>query len=88
MLTCKDVAVLLSQEVDGELGLLNRAVLQTHLALCSTCRQIHRQFRLMEDALDESREFLVPASVETLPDETRQRLKRSLHDAMDNPESG
>jgi predicted anti-sigma-YlaC factor YlaD len=85
MLTCKDVAVMLSQEVDGELGLLNRAVLQTHLALCSTCRQIQRQFRLMEDALGEPRYFLVP---EPLPDEARQRLKRSLRDAMDNPESG
>jgi len=86
MLTCKKAATLLSQDLDGELSTLNRVVLQAHLAICSTCRKIQRQFRLMETALAKQEEFAIVNAPQKLSNEFRTQLQLSLNKAMENGE--
>ncbi len=87
MLTCKEVAVLLSQDVDGELPGLKRAKLQAHLAICGTCRQIKRQFRFMTEAIWQRDELDLPNASPGLPPDSATRLKHALRCAKDSSRS-
>jgi predicted anti-sigma-YlaC factor YlaD len=86
MKTCKEVAVLLSQDVDGELTAVDKKILQAHLAICDTCRQVLRQLRQMEKALDymasDNRKEV------SLSEDAKTRMNQELHKSMDesNPD--
>lgn len=84
MKTCKEVATLLSQDIDGELSMLNRVVLQAHLVVCGVCRQIHRQLRLLELALQKRDEAGVPVTTHGLSEDANVRLKRALRSAIED----
>lgn len=43
MLTCKDASQLVSQSFDRRLGLMEKAGLKFHLAICKSCQIAHRQ---------------------------------------------
>jgi len=85
MKTCREVAVLLSQDVDGDLNAVDRTILQAHLAICDSCRQILHQLQQMEKAFghmasDNRAEAL-------LTEEAKSEMKKSLERAMDDSES-
>ena len=84
MKTCKEVATLLSQDIDEELSTLNRVVLQAHLALCGVCRQIHRQLCLLEQALKKRDEVGVPDTTHGLSEDANVRLKQALRSAIED----
>jgi len=44
MITCRQASVLLSKREDMPLGRADRLKLKLHLALCSLCRNVARQF--------------------------------------------
>ena len=44
MITCRQASVLLSKREDMPLGRADRIKLRLHLALCSFCRNVARQF--------------------------------------------
>ena len=44
MITCRQASVLLSKREDQPLGRVESVKLKIHLALCSLCRNVARQF--------------------------------------------
>jgi hypothetical protein len=50
MMTCKEVSTLVSMEGIGEMPLLRRLGVWTHLTMCRHCRAFRRHLRLMTQA--------------------------------------
>ena len=51
-LTCKEASRLISQRLDRNLGLGERAALRLHLALCDACTRLSAQFDFLRRAMD------------------------------------
>lgn len=47
MHSCRRVSELLSQQLDGQLGPVDRLRLRLHLAMCDDCQEVERQLELM-----------------------------------------
>ncbi|MBI3156198.1 MAG: zf-HC2 domain-containing protein [Burkholderiales bacterium] len=45
MHSCAEVSRLLSKALDEPLGLLDRGLLQVHLSMCGSCRDVDEQLR-------------------------------------------
>lgn len=45
MPSCEEVSRLLSKALDEPLGLLDRGMLQMHLSMCGSCRNVDAQLR-------------------------------------------
>ncbi len=80
-LPCEEMARLASESLDRDLGRLERLALRSHLLYCAACRRYMSQLKRMRVALKQlgSRlqtddPFLGPG----LPDDARERIKRSL----------
>ena len=69
-LTCKEASRLLSQRLDRELTLAQRAQLRLHLTLCDACSRVKMQFELIRRALSTY---------------SRDELPRREHDSDRNP---
>jgi hypothetical protein len=50
MITCKEAARLMSERLDRDLGVGERARLRVHLAICAACTQVTRQFDFLRRA--------------------------------------
>jgi predicted anti-sigma-YlaC factor YlaD len=50
-ISCKKASHLLSEEQDRDLTFGEWAALQAHLAVCSGCRAVSQQFKLLRRAL-------------------------------------
>jgi hypothetical protein len=50
-LTCRDASRLLSDGLDKDLSIADRARLRLHLTLCDACIQLKAQFEFMRRAL-------------------------------------
>jgi predicted anti-sigma-YlaC factor YlaD len=87
MLTCREAATLLSQDVDGELSAISRATLQAHLAICKTCQQVKRQFRLLNSAIAQRDEEKAHERSPGLSDDAKQRLKNTMRRVDNDQES-
>jgi predicted anti-sigma-YlaC factor YlaD len=51
MLSCKQVARLVSQGLDRELGFTERVRLRVHLAICDGCTNFSKQMAFMREAM-------------------------------------
>jgi predicted anti-sigma-YlaC factor YlaD len=51
MLSCKQVARLVSQGLDRELGFAERVRLRVHLAICDGCTNFSKQVAFMREAM-------------------------------------
>lgn len=60
--SCRELLAQLSEILDGEATLLQRARFRSHLALCGPCLEYYRQFRAVQEAAG-------VASPEDLPDD-------------------
>lgn len=49
MPSCDEVSRLLSRSLDEPLGLLDRALLQVHLQICGSCRNVEQQLVQMHE---------------------------------------
>ncbi len=49
MPACDEVSRLLSRALDEPLGLVDRALLQMHLRMCSSCRNVEQQLAHLRD---------------------------------------
>jgi predicted anti-sigma-YlaC factor YlaD len=52
-ISCKRASELLSAEQDRDLTFREWAALQAHLAVCTGCRAVSRQFKLLRRALQQ-----------------------------------
>ena len=86
MLTCREVATMLSQDVDGDLSAFDRTTLLAHLAICKTCRQIKRQFQLLNSTVDRRDDFDNSDSSPGLSEDSKTRLRDSLRRSIENSE--
>jgi hypothetical protein len=80
-LPCEGMAHLASESLDRDLGRLERVALRSHVLYCAACRRYLGQLKLIRAALRR-----LGARMETddllpgpgLPDNARERIKRSL----------
>lgn len=56
MITCRQASVLLSKREDLPLGRVDRLKLKLHLAICSYCRNVARQFASIRLAMKKFRD--------------------------------
>ncbi len=49
-LTCKEVARLISNGLDGDLAPQERARMRLHFVLCEACRNVNEQFTFLRSA--------------------------------------
>ncbi|MBI1903719.1 MAG: hypothetical protein HY000_16780 [Planctomycetes bacterium] len=81
MLSCKDVSQLLSESLDRNLPFWKRLSLWTHLGMCRLCRAFRKDLQHLHKRTRQQAEEIeadTSAPQVTLPDESRQRLKRVL----------
>jgi hypothetical protein len=50
MLTCKEASRLISEQLDRDLPIADRAALRVHLAICTACTRLTRQFEFLRRA--------------------------------------
>ena len=50
MLTCREASSLISEGLDRDLGVAERARLRVHLAICAACTRMSRQFEFLRRA--------------------------------------
>ncbi|RMG38379.1 MAG: hypothetical protein D6725_07240 [Planctomycetota bacterium] len=92
MLSCREVARLLSESVDRKLGLWQRIHLRLHLAMCRLCsgfrRDLLRFERLVREAAPPGPPEQTPPEppysppAEPLPREARDRIVRRLRERL------
>ena len=51
MPSCKEVSEILSERLDGRLGLMERLGLRLHLAMCKACARVEKQFQLLRNGM-------------------------------------
>jgi hypothetical protein len=50
-MTCKDASRLLSEGLDRDLSLTQRATLRLHLSICVACNRVNRQLEFLRKAV-------------------------------------
>ncbi|MFO1362941.1 MAG: zf-HC2 domain-containing protein [Burkholderiales bacterium] len=50
MITCKEASRLISEGLDRDLGVSERARLRVHVAICVACSRVTRQFEFLRRA--------------------------------------
>jgi hypothetical protein len=58
MITCRQSARLISEELDRELPWSERAVLRMHLLICRACPRFRAQIRLVDSAVGRWRTYV------------------------------
>ena len=81
MLSCKDVTRLLSESMDRSLPLGKRIGVRFHLLICKFCARYERQLLLIREIvrrLAGAEEAAGGMLGEPLPEESKERIRRSL----------
>lgn len=77
-LNCRDAVRLQSEALDTKLCLSKRLGLWLHLLICKWCRRYGKQIHFLHDAANVHGENLANAAPQTLPPESRERIKQRL----------
>ncbi len=83
MLTCRESAKLISDELDRKLPLWLRLGLRVHLMMCSACRAYRQQLGALNKLISERFRGDRPADTadpQSLSNAARQRIKAALRD--------
>lgn len=81
MLSCKDVTRLISESMDTSLPIGKRIGVRFHLIICKWCARYERQLLLIRETvrhLASTVEKPGEASGETLSEEAKERIRKSL----------
>ena len=81
MLACRDVTRLISQSMDISLPIGQRIGVRIHLLMCKFCARYERQLLLIRETvrrLVATEEIPGDASRETLSEEAKERIQKSL----------
>ena len=81
MLTCKEIAQLVSDALDRELPWYQRLMVHFHLLYCKACRRYRRQIRFLREAMQRYEATLASLDASALPaldPAARERIKRDL----------
>ena len=77
---CTEVTRILSQGMDKPLPLTTRLNLRFHYLMCSFCERYEKQLHYMRKTARSFPECVGDTSIEKLPDDAKERLKRALRD--------
>ncbi len=84
MLSCKDTAILLSQDMDGELPLGKWLGLRMHMLMCGSCARIKKQLLFLKEALGRLGDGDAPVplgdSDARLSDDVREKIRASMRE--------
>jgi len=78
--SCRQVSRLQSAATQQPLSLGQRIGLKFHLLVCSWCRRYGRQISFLREAVQARPDKLAENQSQSLPNEARERLKKSLRD--------
>ncbi len=81
MLRCKEATQLISRSMDTSLPVVERIRLRLHLFICELCARYRRQLLLIRETLrrlDAARERPERRAGETLSEDARERIRKSL----------
>ena len=81
MLSCKDVTRLISESMDRSLPLRKRIGVRVHLLICRFCASYKRQLLLIRETarrIAAAEDRPGDPSGETLSEDTRERIRKSL----------
>ncbi len=78
-LRCVEAARLSSESLDRALPFHDRLALQLHAVACVSCRRYRRQLRSLREMTNRLADR-VDSPGPTIPDDVRDRIKRSLRD--------
>jgi hypothetical protein len=53
ILSCKEASRLMSEALDRKLGLRDRLALRMHVAICTACTRVEKQFEFLRRAVAE-----------------------------------
>ena len=81
--SCRDVSGLQAPAFDTPLPLSKRFGLRLHLLVCSWCRRYGRQITFLRGAMQARPEKLAESEPQSLPNDARERLKKSLRDSSE-----
>jgi len=84
MLSCKDATRLISQAMDTSLPIARRIRLRLHILICKGCTRFERQLLLIREILrrpDAAWTLPEMRTGETLSEEARERIRKSLRNA-------
>ena len=80
MLSCKEAIRLVSEKQDHALPIWRRLSLRLHVLMCRACSRYTHQIQTLDDAISQRYCSGPPEeSPEQLSEETRERIKASLH---------
>lgn len=78
-LPCSEAARLSSESLDRPLPAHDRLAVRLHTVSCASCRRYRRQLLTLRKAATHLAEMVNPPT-SSLPDDVRERIKRSLKD--------
>ena len=81
--TCKEVARLASQRLDGPLPLMTHLRIRLHRTICVWCQRYLEQVKLVHDTAHCYAGKVEHASEKSLSADAKQRMKRALADNTD-----
>ena len=84
MLSCKDTTRLISRSMDASLPVAERIRLRLHILICTGCARYERQLLLIRGILrrpDAAWALSEVRAGETLSEEARERIRKSLRNA-------
>jgi len=86
MLSCKEAARLVSEQLDRKLPFWQRLGLRLHVFICRACSRYARQLRALDQAVSlRYREGFAAESPEHLSPQAIERIKTSLRSSGDGP---
>jgi predicted anti-sigma-YlaC factor YlaD len=84
-ITCKDTNPILSESLDGPIPFSKWIRMKIHLAICGVCRYYKRQLEALSALASKLGEEDSPATSDiTLPQESKERIKKALEGASSN----
>jgi hypothetical protein len=82
VLTCREIALLSSKEIDTKLPRLKRFQMALHITLCKTCSCYRRHLisihHLVQNAAPSYDELILEKESSTLPEVSKERIKQFL----------
>jgi len=83
MPSCKDVSLLISENMDGNLSFRQRLSIRIHVSMCRLCRRYQKQLHLLRDGTCSYADPDTNTAAQSLSPEARARLEKVLDHARD-----
>ena len=82
---CKAIVRLDSESHERRLSPRERLLMWMHFRICSWCQRYSDQLKLIRSTASRAKDEAPARSAKRMPDDSRERLKRRLREAVDEP---